>query len=563
MVVGAILVVIGLTVFAEIRAVPAWHRGSDPLPGSDLRWITPVVACAAVVPALVHFVARPRRSRRWDRADIGVSVLGVAAIVVLLAVSAGARDDAAGLQAAPGVIDRPSIVVYVAILGIAIGVGDLLSRVVRVPQRGRRRAARRFATAAVCSSAILATVAVFVAWPAGPSPRLDGPDGRQASGDAPVRIDWDEPAPDAQAWEASIPAPVAGGFALPGATSVTAYADGRQNWRLDFDARVVGAWGAPSATRDESWLLVQVEYPAPVGLLTYGVDGRDGTIRWRTDALDGAEAVRVSADGAVALTDDESALVRVRRSDGTVDRIADLDVDDDCRRPDRFDVIGDEFAVPLVCAGRPDRFAVYSRTGERRIYGGADLGASVDESVRVVAGDRGVAAIMVSGNGVLTTRFASSEGARQIADVPDGWTVTGLIARGRDEWTVTAVDTDGHGAVLYATPAQAKTVVVRTGARSDPTRDDWTRVGDSLAVVAPYDEPQDVGGVRQATPLTYVGAPIPGSGTDRTAPAVTVTSDPCRPASRPADRLFAVDGAGTLIRCSGETALSREWIWIP
>ncbi|WP_420041155.1 hypothetical protein [Gordonia sp. MP11Mi] len=569
--VGAVLVVAGLTVFAVFAGVPSWHHGGR-FPAVGLRWWITGAASATIVPAVVHIAARVRRDGRLDRVDIAATVVGLAALVAVAIGSRSMRDEARTLQTLPGVVDSAHILLFVIGLGLVIGVANLAARRARTPHRWRHRLGRRFVAGLVGSTALLATLAVLVAWPDGRSPRLDGAVAWQdLTVVGPIRVDWHETLETDPESLAPVPVPVAGGFALPGDRSVTGYVDGEQSWRLDFGTPVAGMWGASAADPDNSWLIVQIGYADLGGELTYGLDGRTGAVLWTTDALGAVAHVSMDGDEAIVLTEFEPEIDTVRRSDGAIDLVTKIDTEG-CARPERFDLLGDGYptpviTVPLICGDRPDRFAVYDRDAARgrRVYTGTEFGKSTDDSVRVSAADGGVAAVTVFAGGVASTRFVGIDGPVAIADIPDGWVITGLTDRGRGEWTVTAADPDGLAAVVYATPAQAKTVVVRTGVLADPARDGWAPVGGSLVTAGRYREPQELDNnvpLPQLAPLTYVGAPIAGSGTDRSMPAVTVKYNPCRQSRNSSDEVFTIGGAGVLVRCSGDSSVSREWFWV-
>lgn len=567
--IGAILVVAGLTVVEAVRAVPSWHHADVPWE-TGLRWWTVGAATATIVPAVVHIAARLLADRRLDRVDIAMTVLGLATLVGIAIGGRAAREETESLQALPGVIDSASILTLILVIGYVVGIVNLSARRASTTYRTRHRLGRRFVAGLVGTTAILTTIGVFVALPDGPSPRAGGADTWQdLTVEGPVRIDWHETFETEPALIAPVPAPITGGFVLPGRRSVTAYMNGEQVWTLDFDAPVSGVWGASPDTTDSSWLLVQVSYSAG-GPLTYALDGRTGDVLWRTDAVGLIAQVTMDDDDAVVLTSIDPEVISVERGDGAVAVLTDIDTDDGCANPERFDLVGSGsdrmVAVPLVCRDLPDRFAVYrtDRSGPRRVYTGTEFGLAADDAVRISASDGGIAAVTAYAAGSASTRFIGPDGPVAIADVPDRWVVTGLIDRGRGEWTVTAVDTDGYAAVIHATPAQNKTVAVGTLVRADTAHDAWARVGDSLVTAGGYLEAQDVGGstLPQNAPLTYVGAPVAGSGTDRSMPAVTTKSNPCRQSRGSDDRAFAIGGSGVLLRCSGDISVSHEWIWV-
>lgn len=567
--VGSMLVIVVAASAAAIMASPTWHHAPGPSPGSDLRWPLLGAVVAAVVPMAVHIVARTRRTRWVDLLDIVASSAGVVASVAILFASRTARMSAADRQSLPDVVNIGRVVALVCVLGVVFGAVNLLARRARLERRSRHRLRRRFGFGVLVSVTTLGVIATAVAWPLGESPTVSQASQRGAGwvsegyrGDQ-IRIDWHH-AVRGDAWGRLTPAPIAGGFALAGDMSVTGFVGGAENWTVQFARPVLGVWGSTvSETNTSSPVIVQVRDLPTATVLTYRVDGDSGRIDWTTDALAPIEFGRFDQSGGSVLTwgdDGSSAVVELALSDGSVTtRVRIGPQAPGCARPARFDFVDGAIAVPVVCAGAADRIDSYDYASgtEFRSYTGADFGVA-GADVRVTASVGSVAAIDVRGDTDRKNVFLTASDV-VAPDLPDGWTVTGL-ARTGDDWAITGVDPNGRAAVVYANPARHTQSIVPTGADGDRDGDDWAPIGGSLLTTSSYTIPavvDDSTSFPQVAPLTFVGAPVPGSGTLQPLPAVTVKASPCRLTRTGRGRVFGV-GAGVLLRCDGPTPASRE-----
>lgn len=567
---GSILVTVGVVTVAVVWAAPMWHHSPGDFPGEELRWFLVGAGVAVAVPVLVHVGARLRPSATFDRIDVAVTVLGVAALVAILIATSDDRRAASTVQTLPGVVGVGRVLMFVCVLGVIIGLVNFLARRARVEHRSRHRLRRRFGAAFAASTALLATVAAVVAWPQGVSPTVDQATARgigwvpQGFQNDVRRIDWHSSLRPA-AWTSIAPAPIAGGFAVADDTSVTAFVGATQSWRIQFQRPVIGLWGpVVDASNTASPVVVQVRDLTTRTLLTYGVDGETGRIDWVTDAVDDIKAGRFDDAGAMILTwsDDRSVSVgELSLADGVyAGRVSVPPTDGQCERPERFDFVDGAVALPVVCGHGPRTVDAYDYSTGKRVhtYTGRDFGAP-DASVRVSASVGSVAALAVEDGDRRKTVFVASRGTAAPDGLPAGWTVTGL-ARSNDDWTITGVDPAGHAAVIYSNPVRRTRSTGSTQAVGDRFASAWTGFGDSLVTTVAYATPIEVDdrtSFPQVAPLTFVGPSIPGSGTLQPPPNVTMKTSPCRLTRDSTSSVFTV-GGGVLIRCNGGSPESRE-----